>query len=142
MNFGSKFAFHDSDDEEEQVREDAPSDGPLSAMSAGPAMAPVVPPLQQTFQQLEQQQQQQQQQQRLPGATQTFAHSSFFGSQRGGGLPLLTPTTTAVDPLPVPEPPRAGLRCPLGAPPMLRTLAGVTAPFGEADGAAAAPVAA
>lgn len=33
MNFGSKFALHDSDDEEEEVREDVAPRGPLSSMS-------------------------------------------------------------------------------------------------------------
>ena len=39
MNFGSEFALHDSDDEEEEVREDAPA-GPLSSLSSGPSPIP------------------------------------------------------------------------------------------------------
>lgn len=43
MNFGSAYALHDSDDEDERVMEDAPPSGPLSSMGevpfgAGPAL--------------------------------------------------------------------------------------------------------
>ncbi|CAB1097961.1 unnamed protein product [Ectocarpus sp. CCAP 1310/34] len=43
MNFGSAYALHDSDDEDERVIEDAPPSGPLSSMGevlfgAGPAL--------------------------------------------------------------------------------------------------------
>eukprot|EP00752_Nemacystus_decipiens_P004090 g3743.t1 len=128
MNFGSAFAFHDSDDEEEQVREDAPAAGPLSSMSAGPVMAPPVPSLQRAFLQ-------QQQQQLQTGASQAFTQSLFLGSQRGGGLP-----PPPVD-LPAPRggfsasPP--GLRAPV-----LPAQAGVLPVFGAARGPAAAPGAA
>ena len=55
MNFGSEYTLHDSDDEEETVREDAPAAGPLSAMTpavgmtvgAAPRPTPPPPPLQQ-----------------------------------------------------------------------------------------------
>lgn len=81
MNFGSKFALHDSDDEEEQVRENDPAAGPLSSMST--ELAPPIPPLQRALPQ------EQQQQQRQTGATQPFAQPrsvQFWGSQRDGGL--------------------------------------------------------
>lgn len=120
MNFGSKFAFHDSDDEEEQVREDAPAAGPLSSMSAAPVTAPPVAPLQRAFQQ--------QQQQRQPGASRHFSQSLFLGSQRDGGLP---------PPVDLPAPgPRTGLFGTL--PSQNQARAGVPPPFGEAGGAAAA----
>lgn len=101
MNFGSEFALHDSDDEEEQVREDAPSTGPLSSMGAAALIAPTAAlPLTPALQQYQHQHQWRQRQQVRLTAAAGFGNGLLFGSPPQAPQP---PTRPPAAPAAVPR---------------------------------------